>query len=177
MLNIIIPETEIFNEESSEFIQIKSTRIVMEHSLVSLSKWESFYKKPFLVRDEKTIEESLYYYQCMTITQNVDIKLFEYLSEENVKKINSYIDNSMTATTFTDRGGTCRDIITAEVIYGWMVALRIPFECQKWHINRLMTLIRVCNIQNSDETVPMNEQLISNKELNEKRKKALNTTG
>ena len=151
MLHITIPATELWDDKNQEFIQVKEQKLQLEHSLVSLSKWESKWCKPFLSSTEKTYEETLDYVRCMTITQNVDPKIYSYLSTDNINDINNYIDAPMTATWFSEdkTKRSNREVITAEMIYYWMIALNIPFECQKWHLNKLLTLIRVCNIKNT----------------------------
>jgi len=148
MLTITIPDSELFNEATQEFLVVKGQTITLEHSLVSVSKWESKWKKPFLGREEKTEEEIIDYIRCMTITQNVNPIVYSGLTNENFKDIMAYIDDKMTATTFKDNQQRhSREIITAEIIYYWMVELGIPFECQKWHLNRLLTLVNVCSIK------------------------------
>lgn len=162
MLKITIPENELFDERRNEFINIKETTICLEHSLVSISKWESKYKKPFLSKEPKTQKETTDYIKFMTITQNVDPMVYYFISKENMKKINDYIDDPMTATIINDqsnKGG--EKIITSELIYYWMVALNIPFRCEKWHLNRLITLIRVCDIKNRQDN-KMNSQQTAN---------------
>lgn len=179
MLIITIPESEYYDEVNEEFIIYKEQVLQLEHSLVSISKWESKWCKPFLSRDDKPAEEIIDYVRCMTITQNVAPDVYYRLTENNLTEINKYIDNPMTATTFHDdsRGGN-RDIITSEIIYYWMVTFNIPFECQKWHLNRLLTLIRVCNIKsNPPKKMSKNEILRRNRELNEARKQSLKTRG
>lgn len=154
MLQITIPASEVFNDETQEFISTKEHKLCLEHSLVSISKWESKWCKPFLVDNEKTNEEILDYIRCMTLTQNVDPKIYMSLTKDNLKDINDYIAAPMTATTFgkdptAKKGTKKREIITSEVIYYAMVAYNIPFDpCQKWHINRLITLIRIAEIKN-----------------------------
>lgn len=150
MLRITIPAGEMWDEENERFISTKEQTLQLEHSLVSLSKWESKWNKPFLSKIEKTMEETIDYIKCMTLTQNVNPDVYKQLTVENFKEINEYIDAPMTATTFSDdkNGKRNREIITSELIYYWMVALNIPFECQKWHLNRLITLVRVCNVKN-----------------------------
>lgn len=146
MLTIKIPDREWFNDATQEFITVKGTTLQLEHSLVSLSKWEAKWNIPFLSKDEKTIEQTLDYIRCMTITQNVNPMVYEQLSEENIEQINQYINASKTATTFNNLDHkSSREIVTSELIYYWMIALNVPMECQKWHLNRLLTLIRVCN--------------------------------
>ena len=151
MLQIIVPATESWDESKQEFVNFKGQKLQLEHSLVSLSKWESKWGKAFLSKSEKTYEETIDYIKCMTITSNVDPVVYEHLTQENIEQVNEYIQAPMTATTFVDdkssRGS--REVITAELIYYWMIALTIPFECQKWHLNRLLTLIRVCNLKNT----------------------------
>ena len=148
MLTVTIPDVELFDEEKQEFLFIKGQTLSLEHSLVSLSKWESKWKKPFLTKNEKTSEEIIDYIRCMTITQNVNPIIYSGIGPEILKTIIEYMDDSMTATTFKDMDQKhSREIITAEIIYYWMIELGIPFECQKWHLNRLLTLINVCSIK------------------------------
>lgn len=180
MLNITIPEQELYDEENNEFINLPEKTICLEHSLVSVSKWESKWKKPFLSKEPKTVEETIDYIKCMTITQNVDEKSYNYLSKKNIEDINKYIDDSMTATTFYDtRKNTSRqENITSELIYFWMISLNIPMECQKWHLNRLLTLIKICNIKNdSGKKMSRSEINSRNAALNAARRKKLNTRG
>ena len=179
MLQITIPARELFDESKQEFINFKEQTLQLEHSLVSLSKWESKWCKPFLSNVEKTEEEVLDYIKFMTLTQNVDPEVYDHLTQENVNQINEYINAPMTATTFADnKQGKGREIITAELIYYWMVALNIPFECQKWHLNRLITLVRVCNIKNEPPKKMSKRDIMSrNASLNAARRKQLNTRG
>lgn len=152
MLQLKIPDTELFDEQKQKFITIKGVTLSLEHSLVSISKWESKYKKPFLSRDEKTVEETIDYVRFMTITQNVDPSVYSFLTPEHIKQVMSYIDDPMTATTISKKEGqgNNRSIVTSEVIYYYMTAYQIPFDpCQKWHLNRLMMLIKVCDEKNS----------------------------
>lgn len=180
MLYITVPKTEFWDEEKQEFFNIKETTLQLEHSLVSLSKWESKWHKPYFSNDRKTTEETIDYIKCMTLTQNVNPEVYRCLTQENVNMITSYIDDPMTATTFTEekgKGGRS-ETITAELIYHWMIALNIPFECQKWHINRLLTLIRVCNIKNQPpKQMSKGEILRRQAELNARRKQQMNTKG
>ena len=152
MLQLKIPDTELFDEKEQKFIRIKGCTLSLEHSLVSISKWESKYKKPFLSRDGKTAEETLDYIRFMTITQNVDPMMYGLLTREHIQQVMDYIDDPMTATTISRKEGqgSSRNIITSEVIYYYMTAYQIPFDpCQKWHLNRLMMLIRVCDEKNA----------------------------
>ena len=180
MLRIIVPGAEFYNENTDEFIYFDDQELELEHSLLSISKWEGIYNKPFLSSSDKTVEEILDYVRCMTLTDNVVSDVYERLSEQNIKAINDYINAPMTATTFneTSTKGRGRDIITSELIYYWMIAFNIPVEFQKWHINRLLTLIRVCEIKNSPGKKMSTKEITSQyAALNAARKKKLNTKG
>ena len=158
----IIIKPELYDEKTGEFIDPVTTTIRLEHSLVSLSKWESKWHKPFL-HTEKTDEEIMDYIKCMTLTQNVPDDVYNKLSSKNIQEIKDYIDNPMTATTFSENRNQkkSREIVTSELIYYWMVAYQIPFECQKWHLNRLITLTRICGIKNQ----PPSKNKTSQREL------------
>lgn len=181
MLEITIPEKELWDESKQEFIHTKEQTLRMEHSLVSLSKWESKWKKPFLGKDTRTFEETIDYIKCMTVTQNVDPDVYKCLSADNIKKINEYINDTMTATTFSNngqKGGSNGEVLTSELIYYYMIASNIPFECQKWHLNRLITLIRVCSIKNQPpKKMGKGELMKRNASLNAARRKQLNSRG
>ena len=179
MLKITIPEMEFYDEDNNEFIMFNEQVLQLEHSLVSISKWESKWHIPFLDGKDKTLEQIIDYVRCMTITQNVKPEVYNRLTEDNLKTINDYIENPMTATTFSDiNQRPSREIITSEIIYYWMVSFNIPFECQKWHLNKLLTLIKVCNIKNSPPKKMSRQEILSrNRALNEARKKNLNTMG
>ena len=170
---------EFYDEDNNEFIMFNEQVLQLEHSLVSISKWESKRHIPFLDGKDKTLEQIIDYVRCMTITQNVKPEVYNRLTEDNLKAINDYIENPMTATTFSDiNQRPSREIITSEIIYYWMVSFNIPFECQKWHLNKLLTLIKVCNIKNSPPKKMSRQEILSrNRALNEARKKNLNTMG
>lgn len=178
MLTVVVPEAELFDTTSNEFIIVKEQTLVLEHSLVSISKWESKWKKPFLSTD-KNLEETIDYVRCMTITKNVNPIIYRNISRKVMDKINAYIDDSMTATTFSNKDQPRKkEIITSEIIYYWMVSFNIPFECQKWHLNRLLALINVCGIKSAgDKKMSTREVYKQNRELNELRKKQLHTKG
>lgn len=180
MLQIVIPSVEMWDEVEEKFVYTKEQKLSLEHSLVSLSKWESKWCKPFLSKEAKTIEETIDYIRCMTITQNVNPDIYRYITNENIKEVNKYIEAPMTATIINEpkSNSVNREQITAELIYYWMIALNIPFECQKWHLNKLLTLIRVCNIKNRPPKKMSKSQLMSrNTALNAARKRQLNTKG
>lgn len=179
MLKITIPGKEMFNEKTQEFLETKSYTIQLEHSLVSISKWESKWNKPFLSKQEKTVEETIDYIRCMTITQNIDPIVYNGLSEDNIKAINKYIDAPMTATTFPNGTGKINnEVITSELIYYWMTSMHIPMECQRWHLNRLLTLIRVCDVKNNPPKKMSRRELIQrNASLNAARRAKFNSKG
>lgn len=181
MLQIVVQiAPEGWDEKNRIFIDPKTVNLQLEHSLISISKWESKWHKPFLSKDEKTKEETIDYIKCMTLTQNVNSDVYEHLTRSNIEEINEYIGDSKTATTFSkDRDGRPnRDIVTSELIYYWMIALNIPFECQKWHLNRLLTLIRVCEVKNNPGKKLSQRQIMSNNAaLNAARRKKYHTKG
>lgn len=180
MLQITVPATERFNEETNEFISTKEQTLQLEHSLISLSKWESKWCKSFIDSKDKTTEETLDYVRCMTLTPNVKPEIYQNLSAQNIAAVNAYIDAPMTATVFGDnkKSGGPKEIITAELIYYWMIANNIPFECEKWHLNRLITLIRVCNIKNTPPKKMSKRDIMSrNAALNAARRQQMNSRG
>ena len=180
MLEIMIPETEQWDELKQEFVCTKAQTLQLEHSLVSLSKWESKWCKPFLSKEDKSFEETIDYIRCMTLNRHIPDEVYGCLTRSNIKQINEYISAPMTATWFskdaTGRGS--REQITSELIYYWMIALNIPFECRKWHLNRLLTLIRVCNLKNQPPKKMSRREIMSrNAALNAARRKQLGTNG
>lgn len=180
MLQITIPETELFDERTNKRVRTKATVLQLEHSLVSLSKWESKWGVHYLGNDKITPEQSIDYVRCMTTTQNVDPRVYRFLSEENIRDIRAYIDNPMTATTFKKSSKPpSRSVITSEIIYYWMTTLGIPFDpCQKWHLNRLMTLIRVCDEKNNPKKkMSKREAMNRQRSLNAARRAKYHTTG
>lgn len=175
---------EGWDEEKEEFVESKTQTLQLEHSLVSLSKWEAKWGKPFLSQDGRTYEETVDYIRCMTITQNVNPDVYSHLSNKNIEEVNAYIQAPMTATWFVEdrqlngRRGGRGEQITSEIIYYWMVALNIPFECQKWHLNRLLTLVRVCNVKNQPGKKMSRREIASqHAALNAARRKKYNTKG
>jgi len=182
VLTLIIKGKEFFNEETQEFYTDEDEDVVVEfeHSLVSLSKWESIYKVPFLSANDKTPEGIFEYLQLMIVSKDVDPAILYKCSEEDLKRIQEYIDSSESATTFGEMPGRKGpgEVITSELIYYWMVAFNIPFECQYWHLNRLFALVRICNIKNQPPKKMSKHEIASrNRDLNAQRKAALNTKG
>lgn len=180
MLKIAIPGREFWDEKKEEFVKVKGAVLQLEHSLVSLSKWESKWHKPFLGKDEKTFEETVDYIRCMTLTQNVNPSVYTLIDNNIVEQVSDYIAEPMTATWFSkaDKSPPSREVLTAEVIYYWMIALNIPFECQKWHLNKLFTLIRVCNVKSqTPKKRSKNEIAKRNAALNAARRKRLGSRG
>ena len=181
MLILKVPASEQWDENNQCFIYGDDYTLQLEHSLISLSKWEAKWKKPFISKGNLSNEEILDYIKCMTITQNVPEDVYLRLTLDNYTEVRKYIEDPMTATWFNKKekkGKINNEQITAELIYYWMIALQIPFECQKWHLNRLITLIRVCNIKNTPpKKMSRIEIARRNAELNAKRKAELNTKG
>ena len=178
MLQINVPPLELYDELNEEFISVKGQTLQLEHSLVSISKWESKWHKPFLSKDDKTREETLDYIRCMTLTQNVPESIYSAITDSLIQQITDYIAAPMTATTFSEQKHTSREVITSEIIYYWMVAMTIPFECQKWHLNRLLTLINVCSIKNQPPGKMSRKEVLNRQHsLNQARRQALNSKG
>lgn len=180
MLTITVLGNEVFEEATSSFTTEGDVVLELEHSLVSLSKWESKFEKPFLGAGNKSGEEVLGYIQCMCLTPDVPPELFDKLSEDNIKEVNEYIDAKMSATWFNEQPGAppSREVITSELVYYWMTTFQIPFECETWHLNRLFTLIRICNIKSAKPTKMSRSAIAArNRELNAQRKEQLGSTG
>lgn len=184
MLQIKINPKEMFDEDKQEFIQLPGKIIQLEHSLLSISKWESKWHKPFISKEEKTLEETIDYIKCMTLSPDVNDDVYLGITNENIKEINEYIDDSMTATWFNEKSlkkGVSKktdEVITSELIYYWMIALNIPVEFQKWHLNRLITLIKVCDIKNTPPKKMSKRDVLSrNRSINEARRLAMGTSG
>lgn len=179
MLEITIPAAELWDEVHETYLYGEELKLTLEHSLVSISKWETKWHKPFLSKTEHTREEIIDYVRCMSLTE-VTIDQLRYITNGNIEDIKKYIADPMTATTFSGRddkqGG--HSIITSELIYYWMVALQIPFECENWPLARLMVLIRICNIKNQPAKKMKPQETISRyAALNAARKKQLGTHG
>lgn len=182
MLLLQVPAEEFWDEKNRVFVMRKATTLQMEHSLVSLSKWESKWCKPFLSKDTKTDEELVDYIKCMTITQNVPPEVYATIanSADMVTRIQNYINAPMTATTFSseEKGKGRREVVTSEIIYYWMVSFNIPVKFETWHLNRLLTLIRVCSIKNASPKKQSKKDIMSRQAaLNAARKKRLNSRG
>lgn len=179
MLKIVVSD-EGFNDSTQTFEPVDPVELELEHSLVSLSKWESKHQKPFLSSEQKTSEEIYDYLQAMVLTPGVDPDVLLRCSQDNIDLIQVYIDSSQSATTFgmmPDRQGPS-EVITSELIYYWMVAFNIPFECQYWHLNRLFALVRICNIKNSKPRKMSRHEIAQrNRDLNAQRRAELGTSG
>ena len=150
MLTVTIPSQDLFDEVKMEFVSTPEATIDLEHSLVSLAAWEAHWGKPFLSKEQKTREETIYYMKCMTLTPNVNPEVYNYIPNSVIDKVNKYIEAPMTATVFSEEKNKGKsETVTAEIIYYWMVSLNIPPEYRFWHLNQLMTLIKVCSIKNA----------------------------
>ena len=180
MLELSVNGGELFDEGSYKIIRTRPIVLKLEHSLLSVSKWESKWQIPFLNNKEKTKEQFLDYVRCMTITQNVDPNVYIAMPQSDIQKVKEYIENPMSATWFSKQndGKQSGRVITSELIYRWMAQLQIPFECDKWNFNRLLTLIRVCYAENTPKKkMGVNNVLKQNASLNKKRKQAMHTRG
>jgi hypothetical protein len=180
MLTLEVPLSEAFDNETKKFVTGEVFVLELEHSLASLSKWESHFEKPFLGQGDKSTEETIWYVKAMTLTPDVPEEIYDKLSSANLRAITQYINAKMTATTISEHGpqAKSREVITAEVMYHWMVALQIPFECQYWHLNRLLTLVRVCNIKNAPpKKVGRKTAAQQQRDLNAARRAQMGTRG
>lgn len=181
MLPITVPATELYDEATNRFFTLDAYHLRLEHSLVSLSKWEAKWNKPFLTKEDKSFAESVDYIRCMTLNQNVPDDVYGRITPAIIRQVNEYIDLPMTATTFSKSGKKKvfnREIVTAEIIYYWMIAFHIPSDYQKWHLNRLIALIEVCNEKNQPpKRMSRNEIFAQNRELNAARRRKFNTKG
>lgn len=188
MLEIIIPEKHIrvFNEikEEFEYIDVNETKLELEHSLVSVAKWEQKWRKAFLGEDEKTYEEIMDYIRCMTLNGPISQVVYKNISPDLLNQIIDYIKDPMTATTITSMSSMDNTLgvnikrVTAEIIYYWMISLNIPFECQHWHLNTLLMLIRVINVKNGKQTkVPKKDAARERARLNAQRRAMYNSKG
>lgn len=180
MLELTILGEELWDEKKEEFFTLEEKTLKLEHSLVSLSKWESKWCKPFIDNDGLTTEETIDYIRCMTLTQNVDPEIYNRLTDDNIRQINEYIDAPMTASWVREdkSGKSNSERITSELVYYWMISHGIPFECQKWHLNRLLMLIKVCNAKNQPAKKMSRDEIIAQQAaLNEARRKQFNSKG
>lgn len=180
MLTITVGGVQSFDDEKQEFVETGGYKLQLEHSLVSLSKWESEFEVPFLGKGDKTSEEAMAYIRCMVLTPNPPGDFLQELSKENIEAINAYIERKMTATWFSEQPGAPKsnELITAELVYYWMTVFNIPIECENWHLNRLFTLIRIANLkQSKPKRMSRSEINARNRELNRQRREQLGTKG
>ena len=181
MLVLDIPEKELFDESTDRFIKTKAQTLKLEHSLISISKWESRWLKPFLTKEKKTQEELLDYIKCMNTNPVQDTDIVQYLSANELNKIIEYINSPMTATTVTffdeKKPRAKEETVTSELIYYWMISAEIPFECEKWHINRLFALLKICSAKNAPKKKMTKDMAQSQAALNAKRRANLKTRG
>lgn len=179
MLTITIPQRRFFVEETEEYLYMPAKTLKLEHSLLSVSKWESKWHKSYLSSKEFTPEESMDYVRCMSLDPNVTTETIKQLTTENYEEIRAYIENPMTATTFRDDGKKHQkqSIITSELIYHMMLQYGIPFECEKWHLNRLFTLLRVCDAKHSPTRQTKAETAAMYRALSESRRKKTGSHG
>lgn len=179
-LSISLPKREFYDNTTNRIISAEAKEIVLEHSLLSVAKWEAIWHKPYFTKEPKTEEELLDYLRCMTLTQNVDPIVYKTIDAENYKKILAYIQDSQTATTFHNRDKKhSREVLTNEVIYALMAELQIPYDpCQKWHLNHLLTLIDVCALRQEPAKKMSNAEMLKQRRaLNAQRRSKYKTHG
>lgn len=182
MLRLIVSGQEFYDEINEEFVTFDDVVLELEHSLASLSKWESKFGKPFLSSSDKTDEEVIAYIEFMVLSDNLSKEVYDRISKQNLDEINDYISSEQSATTFSDtsqqRGKGREEIVTSELIYYWMLSYNVPFECENWHLNRLFALLRICNIKNSKQRKMSRSEIAArNRDLNAQRKASLGTSG
>lgn len=183
MLTLVIPDAEFWDARHRKFVTRRGATLHLEHSLISVSKWESIHQKAFLGKAPKTVDETIDYIRCMTLDKNVPEDVYDYITDGNIQAVNDYIANPYSATKFFDsrHGGTApssRDTMTSEVIYYLMFAYAIPKECEKWHLNRLLTLLRVFDLKsNPQKKMSRRDIAAQNRRLNEERRKQFHTKG
>lgn len=180
MYKLVVEGKELYDESTGCFTYTKKQTFRLEHSLISISKWESKWHKPFLKEDGRTREEELDYIRCMVIDQEPDESILHELTNQQLTDVFNYVNDSMTATWFNERNSrpSGRKIITSELIYYWMTELNIPFSCEKWHLNRLLTLIKICNIEKSPKKkMSKKDQMAERRSLNAARRQKYHTKG
>lgn len=180
MLTIKVLKNEFWDPKNEVFIEVPPTTLNLEHSLISISKWEAIWHIPFLGKEQKSEEQMRSYVECMTLNKGVDPNVYLGLNADNRKRINDYISNPMTASTFPpekEQAGK-HETVTSELIYYWMVANFIPFECEKWHLNRLLTLIKTCSFKNAPpKKLGKNQLMRNNAALNAARRAKYHSHG
>lgn len=182
MLKVTIPAIELYDEINNEFITIDEQTLVLEHSLASLSQWESKWCKPFLSKEKLTEEETIDYIRCMTLTPDVPSEIYNIIPNSVIQEISEYIAKPMTATWFSNSNKKGKksnnEQVTAEIIYYWMIALNIPPEYASWHLNKLLTLIRVCDEKNKPPKKRSNNSILNEyAALNRARRQKLSSKG
>ena len=171
MLSIKLPENEVFDDNAAKFVRQPELVLQLEHSLLSISKWESAYEKPFLKSERMSQAELLYYIQCMRLDDGHISDLLR-LNEKDFKRIGEYMNAKNSSTTFyepEESGRSRGETITSELVYYWMVTFQIPFEAETWHFQRLMALIKICSVKNSNKKVRRRDVAAQNRALNAQR--------
>lgn len=175
-------EQDIWDDKKQEFYhmdEFKGCVLNLEHSLISISKWESIWHVPFIGNNDKTEEQTLSYIKCMTVNQGIPDNAYNYLTVKNIQDIVDYINDPMTATVVhSSSSSISHEKVTSELIYYWMIALQIPSEFEKWHLNRLIKLIEICNVKNTPaKKMSKNEIMARNQALNAARRAKYNSKG
>ena len=178
-LQLYVNGTELFDSERRMFIQVKPQKLVLEHSLISISKWEAKHHKMYLETKDKTGLELLDYIKCMTINGDVPDVVYYALSEQNFNDILTYMEDPMTASSvYNPPRKNHQERVSSELIYYWMIQYGIPFECEKWHINRLLMLINICSRKSSTLSKADKQAMDQRRAaINAERKAKLHTKG
>ena len=181
---VTVPKSEVYDEENDIFYEIKNeVTLVMEHNLIAISRWESKFHKPYLTKDTKTNEEILYYLECMTITKGVESYVYRCIPKSELLRITEYINDPMTGTTvrespYAKKQGK-EEIQSAELLYYYMFKLGIPKECENWHLNRLMTLMKVYGAKDEkpDGKASRSELIARNRAINARNRSKYHSKG
>lgn len=182
MLTVHIPDVELFNNATGEFSYAKGGTLTLEHSLVAVHEWESKWKKPYLSQKKKTREESVDYIRCMIVEGHVDDEALRAIPNDVMTTVDNYIHDPMTATIIHSEGQSSNSsngtFTTAEIIYWQMTVLNIPIVFETRHLNKLLTLIKICSIKNGKpKMLSKQERYERNRKINEQNKKRYNTKG
>jgi hypothetical protein len=180
MLTITVLGEEHWDQENEKFVYPDSFKLELEHSLVSLSKWESKWEVPFLGEKPKTTEMVLDYIECMILTPDPPADWISKLSKENIEEITAYFDSKQSATWFNDHHPEPKtgETITSELVYYWLDICDIDWQAQYWHLNRLLTLVKIHTVkQAKPKPMSRSEMLRRRRALNKQRLKEMEEGG
>lgn len=179
---------ELFDEETNTFLHPVGKKLHLEHSLLSISKWEAEWEIPFLNTD-KTSEQSLSYIKCCVLDDDFDELLLNTLSDKNILDFNAYLSKGMTAKKIIDlrsslsqkrksRRPASQKALTSEDIYYSMIQFHVWKECEEWPLQRLLSLLQLCSLKsNSTGEMSKSDQAKFYREENARRKAKYHTNG